>query len=178
MSTHDESEAELTVKQRLDRDGDAAIDPDLLGSLRHRIQRQDAIRSFRPALDVHVDPGIAVLDTAMVDRQFATAEPREVEIPMAMQDDLRECTPQALLRDLHRPELYFDKQFELSDPIAGEHVDANAAVSEMMRTSWKLPLSTTKPTDEARALCDEVREARRASWVRMANELPNRRGKA
>ena len=43
-----------------------------------------------------------------------------------LEDAVRERTPQALLRDLHRPELYFDKSFQRVDMIADYRVDIAA----------------------------------------------------
>ncbi len=41
-------------------------------------------------------------------------EPREVEVSYLLTDDLKECVPQALLRDLHRVEEYFSPYYELT----------------------------------------------------------------
>ena len=99
----------------------------------------ESLIKFKAQIDVHVDPEIALFDQGMVDRAFTIADPREVEIPEALRDDLKECTPQALLRDLHRSEREFDKTFEVVDMAAEQRVDIVEMVATAMRTSLKLP---------------------------------------
>jgi hypothetical protein len=123
-------------------------------------------------IDVRVDPSIAQLDLSMIDRQHTIAEPRELERPMELQDDLRDCTPQALLRDLHRPELDFEKVFEVVDMAAGQRMDIVAAVAEAMRTRWTLPPFGPTPLQEALALLRELRADRHAPWTEI--RIPNR----
>jgi len=100
-----------------------AVDPAMLEAHRRRVEPPDDLIRFKATIDVVVDPGMALLDHAMIERG-TIAEPREVEIPEELREDLRECAPQALLRDLHRPELDFDKSFEIIDHAAEGRVDA------------------------------------------------------
>jgi hypothetical protein len=71
-----------------------------------------------PHLDVR-----AAEDLTTVPERFAMAskigEPREVELSYLLYDDLKERVPQALLRDLHRPEEYFGKYYELTQVAEG-----------------------------------------------------------
>ncbi len=60
------------------------------------------------------------------------SEPREIEIPYQLSDDLKETVPQALLRDLHRPEEYFHRYLELtkvSDGIPDVRLQIAAAIA-------------------------------------------------
>ncbi len=60
-------------------------------------------------------------------------EPREIEVPYLLIDDLRECVPQALLRDLHRVEEYFAPYYELtkvSDGIPDVRLHIAAAIAK------------------------------------------------
>jgi len=154
----------------------AAVDPAMLEAHRRRTDPREDLLKFKPLIDVHVDPSIALLDTSMIDRQASIAEPREVELPPEMQDDLQECTPQALLRDLHRPELDFEKQFEIVDMAADQRVDVVAIVAEVMGTRYQVDARLVSPYHEGRALIDELRVSRRAPWTRESlAALPNRR---
>jgi hypothetical protein len=121
---------------------------------------------------VRVDPSVALFDTAMIARQIA--EPREVEVPEELRDDMKDVTPQALLRDLHRPELSFDKTFEIVDVAAEQRLDIVAEVDAAMKASWKLPPLGASPWREAAALVDAIRADERRSWVELAKTLPNR----
>jgi hypothetical protein len=157
----------------------AAIDPVLINEIRVRTEDiprplGESLRTMLTTFDVEVDPSIALFDHGMVDRALTIAEPREVEIPDALIDDLRECTPQALLRDLHRAEQYWDKTFEIWDPGAEQRLDIVAEVRDAMRTSWKLPAFGKKPVEESREDINAVRAQRRQPWTSFLPHLPNR----
>ena len=110
----------------------------------------------------------------MADNVATFAEPREVEISDELKDDLKECTPQALLRDLHRPELDFEKTFEVVDAAAEQRLDIVAEVATAMRTSWKLPPLSASPFVESRRLLDEARADRKKPWTEAVVGMPNR----
>lgn len=154
----------------------AAVDPRLLDAIAARHTPPEDLIKFVPVIDVHVNPDVALFDEQMIAR--AIAEPRDRELPVEMEDDLKECTPQALLRDLHRAELYFDKLFEVVDAREELTIDASAAVREGMRTSLKLPRLDKSPGVQAREAIQELYDAqRRTSWPQLfkAMPLPNRR---
>jgi hypothetical protein len=155
----------------------AAIDPALVEAHRRRTDPPDDLIRFKPLIDVRVDPSVARLDLSMIDRQHTIAEPREVEISEELRDDLKECTPQALLRDLHRAEIDFDKTFEIVDAAAAQRLDIVAEVADAMRTSWKLPPLGALPFTEARETLAELRAERRQPWAELfaRTPLPNRR---
>jgi hypothetical protein len=102
----------------------------------------------------------------MAARAYSIAEPREVEIPEELRDDMKDVAPQALLRDLHRPETSFDKQFELIDPV--QRFDIVAEVSAAMATSWKLPPLAGSAMAEERKLLVEDAANRRRPWTEIA----------
>ena len=152
----------------------AAVDPGLLASLSRRADR--VLTTFTVA----IEPRAADVSRIDFDMQMGSiAEPRELEPPPQIQDDLAERTPQALLRDLHRPELVFDKTFELVDAAAEQRLDGVAAVAEVLRTSHKLPPFPELPSASARAELAAVRAERRRSWPELfdAQPLTNRRAR-
>jgi hypothetical protein len=152
----------------------AAVDPALLEAHRRRTESGEDLIRFQAVIDVRVDPKMTRIDLEQVE-QRAIAEPREVEVPFQISDDLAACTPQAILRDLHRPELYFDKVFEIVDMAAEQRFDIVAAVDEAMRTSWKLPPLGGLPAAEARTLLAELKQERMRSIAHFLPQLPNRR---
>jgi hypothetical protein len=116
-----------------------------------------------------------MLDEGMVDRGHTLAEPREYELPYDLEVAMQERTPQALLRDLHRPELVFDKMFEIIDVIADSRVDLRAMINEALtyqRISTKKPESNVR---DAIALLAEMRRERRKPWTALTSKMPNRR---
>jgi hypothetical protein len=153
----------------------AAVDPKLVESIIHRVEeRPEQLLEFEPIIDVHVDPSIALFDEKMADNVATFAEPREVEISEELKDDLKECTPQALLRDLHRPELDFEKTFEVVDAAEEQRIDIVAEVATAMRTSWKLPPLSASPFVESRRLLAEARADRQKPWAQAVIGMPNR----
>jgi hypothetical protein len=153
----------------------AAVDPALLEAHRQRVESGESLLRFEAVIDIRVDPSVAQIDYAHIENKQAIAEPREVEISEQLRDDLRECTPQAILRDLHRPEMYFDKLFEVIDIAAEQRLDIVAAVAEAMRTSWKLPPLPPSLASEGRALIAELKEDRMRSIAHLLHTFPNRR---
>jgi hypothetical protein len=150
----------------------AAVDPALLEAHRRRVEPRADLLRFQASIDVRVDPNIARIDLAGIEQGHSIAEPREVEIPEPLRDDLRDCTPQAMLRDLHRLELDFEKQFEIVDVSAEQRVDIVATVAEAMATRWTLPPFGASPFQEARALILELRDDRHRPWTEI--RMPNR----
>jgi hypothetical protein len=153
----------------------AAVDANLLERIIDRIERRpQTLVKFEAIVDVHVDPEIAQFDEKMADNVATFADPREVEISEELKDDLKVCTPQALLRDLHRPELDFEKTFEVVDAAAEQRLDIVAEVASAMRTSWKLPGLSASPFVESRRLLEEARADRKKPWPEAVIGMPNR----
>jgi hypothetical protein len=149
----------------------ASVDPALLEAMHQRNEvRPWTLIKFEVVIEPKVKPEMGFVDHAMAERRVQIAEPREYEVAEALRDDMKDVTPQALLRDLHRPESDFDKQFELVDPAAGQRFDIVAEVAAAMATSWKLPPFGPSPLAEERALLEQDRATRRRPWI----ELPMR----
>jgi hypothetical protein len=150
----------------------AAIDPALVEA--HR-RRTDGLATLKPPPEVtlHADPSIMQLDMAMIAQRGAIANPRDVVRPPDLEDALRDCTPQALLRDLHRPDLHFDKAFERVDLLATYRIDIAANIDEVMATSTKLGPPQTSLFAEGYALLQELRAERKQPWINI--QMPRRR---
>lgn len=175
-----EQDIELVLRQERQQKALEAVDPAMLEAHRRRTEPPDDLVKFKATIDLVIDPSIAKLDMTMIDA--VVAEPRQRERPEELEDDLKDCTPQALLRDLHRPEIDFDKTFEVVDMAAEQRFDIVAEVATAMATSWKIELgglTGVGPWNEARALLLEFKSGIRAPWQAMFNEqpLPNRRWK-
>ena len=154
-----------------------AVDPRLLDSHRARYEKAWSLLEFEATLETVIDPDLALFDYAMAEGRMQIAEPREVERPEDISDQMEENTPQALLRDLHRPELQFDKTFEVVDVSAEQKLDGVAAVREAIATNWKLPSLADPPSVELRRIMNEMRAEHRAPWgdIPKRAHLPNRR---
>ncbi len=152
----------------------AAVDPKLLDDLRLRTDDRPNPIVFKPTVALAIEKNVAFFDQGMLDRVLTIGDPRDVEIPEALIDDLKECTEQALLRDLHRPELFYDKAFEIVDIAAEQRLDIVAEVRSAMRTSWRLPPFGRTALDESRSMIADVRAQRRRTWTEYLPLLQNR----
>lgn len=151
-----------------------AVDPALLSRIHLRTdERPVSLIKNEYVLPIHVKEDVGLFDQAMAERGHQIAEPREVEIPEELRDDLKDCTPQALLRDLHRAELYFEKTFEVVDMSAEQKLDIVAEVDAAMKMNLKLPPLGMSPFEEERRRLVQDR----ALWKVPCSEwpMPNRR---
>ncbi len=156
----------------------AAVDPVWLE--RHRLRTDaplDDLIKFKATLTLRVNPDLPLFDRAMIENKMQIAEERLFERPEDISEQMEENAPQALLRDLHRPELTFEKTFELVDMAAEQKLDAVAEVLAAMATDWRLPELQIRPGVEARQLYAEVLAERRLPWPDIPKRvnLPNRR---
>ncbi|HEY1813115.1 MAG TPA: hypothetical protein VGG74_12280 [Kofleriaceae bacterium] len=152
----------------------ASVDPELLDAMHQRYEvRPSTLLKFEPKIDFKIKTEMGSFDHVMAARAYSIAEPREVEIPEELRDDMKDVAPQALLRDLHRPETTFDKQFELIDPAAAQRLDIVAEVASAMATSWKLPPLEGSAFEEQRKLLAEDAANRRRPWTEIV--VRNRR---
>ena len=157
----------------------ANIDPRFLESIyaRHG-DDPEAILVFEKTIDVRVaEKDFGAVDEAFVERAGLIAEPREYELSEELKDDLKECTPQALLRDLHRSERHFDLTLEYPDPadIGTERVDVVQEVKTAMTTRWVMPPPSAPPLEEAERQWAALRNERRRNWLDYLPALHNRR---
>ncbi|MEO8846494.1 MAG: hypothetical protein ABI591_19815 [Kofleriaceae bacterium] len=149
----------------------AAVDPVLLDLIYARTEvRPETLIRNTFHVDIHVDPSIVQFDIVAAERQLQHAEPREVEISEELRDDLKDCTPQALLRDLHRPELMFEKQFEVIDVAAEQKLDIVAEVDAAMKMNLRLPPLGLSPFEEERRLLLVDRANRRLPWTNLRKQ--------
>lgn len=162
---------EFAERRKRQEEALAAVDPAWLDAHRARIEAMCAVVKPLPPIALRVDPGIARFHHEMVEHSIAEA--REVERPGDLEDAMAERTPQALLRDLHRPEADFYKVFERVDMIAEYRVDIAATIAEAMTLPPALPASTTTPFQDGRALLLELRAERHQPWINI--EMPLRR---
>lgn len=90
----------------------AAVEPALLDHLERHLGNADALRVFRPSLEVRVTP-------ERFERRFVTnaaVDVSDAPTPDWLAEALRQNVPQALLRDLHRP--VYERQVDEGDPFA------------------------------------------------------------
>ena len=107
----------------------AAVDPGFLDYL-HRVSNRLPMMIEEPSVELHTKE-----DHATIAERFEgmgkLGEPREIEVSYLLIDDLKECVPQALLRDLHRLEEHYAPYYELtkvSEGIPDVRRDIQAAI--------------------------------------------------
>ncbi|HEY4238201.1 MAG TPA: hypothetical protein VGM88_00215 [Kofleriaceae bacterium] len=110
------------------------------------------------------EDGIALFDEKAQHTSIST-QTREYELPDGLQDRMSENAPQALLRDLHRPESMYEKWFQLVDMAAAQRMDIVAVIAKALRTNLHVTLDPELPTQALYRELREVRAERRASWL-------------
>lgn len=171
--TEDADLSELRVRRARAID---AIDPALLATIASRFPEQ-GLGKFELLIKQTVDLSLAMIDLAMIENKMSIAEPREYERPEDIEDQLKDASPQAMLRDLHRPETEFYKQFEIVDVAADQRLDGIAEVATAMSTNWKLPPMTMSHSIEFAKQLDEAKTERSKPWRDIPSRvaLPNRK---
>lgn len=154
----------------------AAIDPALVEAMfaRHDKKPEDVLM-FDGKIELRVAENFGAVDQAMIERAGSLADPRSVERPEDLEDALKECTPQALLRDLHRSERDFEKAFDVIDMAAEQRMDIVAEVKAAMNTRWTLEKPPEPPLAETQRVLGAVKADRDRSWLEYLPRLPNRR---
>jgi hypothetical protein len=127
----------------------------------------DPLIRLPPPMEIQIGGDIRCNVTDVTDGMGSIAEPREREMPYWMEDDLNETTPQAILRDLHRPELDFNLYFEQM-----EHQPTLSEMREVVTATLGMPLRIRpdlRPASESvRDALADLRHWKAARW----DELP------
>jgi hypothetical protein len=151
----------------------AAIDPGLVDALHRQGANVQRLLRLQPPPAPTLDPTISALDPVLLARADAVTEPRELEMAQWVAGAMNECTPQAVLRDLHRPETVFQLYLEVDPAIpslaAPWEVFAEVRATVAARLVPPLP---PLPFRTAMAAYQVVVEAKRLRWSEI--KTPNR----
>ncbi len=155
-----------------------SVSPALLEAIGLRTDNpKDDLLKFKATITLRVKEDVSVIDLAMIEAKLQISEERQLQRPDDIEEQMQENAPQALLRDLHRPELFFEKTFEMIDQAADQKIDIVAEVNQAMATNWKLPAFGIRPGVEALQLMGDVKAELRSPWREIPDRvtLPNRR---
>lgn len=151
----------------------AAVDPALLARHSAIYDVQDALLRFKQTYKSVIDPSIARFDPTMVRN---IAEERQYEWRDEIADAMKECAPQAILRDLHRVETHFTIALESPYVEALPNPLGESIAREIMATDWQVdPVSPTSLLAEGRAALASLRTDRYEDISRALPDMPNRR---
>jgi len=150
----------------------ASVDPELVRAIHERTDENPReLFTFKPELEVQ-QYDLGILDESLVAK--IAGDVRTYSLPEDLRDDMHDCTPQALLRDLHRPELEFSKEFQVIDIAAEVRVDVAEVVATAMTARYKAQLLVS-PLLETRPVLAEIQQRRHdTSWLERLSTLPNR----
>jgi hypothetical protein len=146
----------------------AAVEPAMIAHLERHLGTGDALRIFRPDLELRIAP-------ERFERRFVThvaSDVTEVPTPPWMAETLGENVPQALLRDLHRP--IYEREVDQGDPFAtiDPPFDPLADVKAAVATRYRFaPVEHGLPV--AREGLAELVEVKASRWSEI--KTPNRR---
>jgi hypothetical protein len=166
-------DAELRARLEAQARATAAIDPALVDALHGRGARIQRLLRIQPPPAPTLDPSISALDPVMLARANAVAEPRELEMAQWVAGSMSECAPQAVLRDLHRPETEFQLHLEVDPSIQSLatpwNVFAEVRATVAARIAPPLPPLPFRTAMDAYQL---VVDAKREPWSEL--KTPNR----
>jgi len=148
----------------------AAVADWMMNGLTARHQTAWDLIIFKPEIDVRIDVDMPLFDQTVLSRISINAETREVQRPQDIEDELKNQTPQALLRDLHRSEEHFEKQLEINEGVASLVVNPSVECRTAMATSWKLPNLGAPPGVVVRQIFAQLQADIHIPWA----DLPNR----
>jgi hypothetical protein len=102
---------------------------------------------------------------------------REVEIPMELRADLKQCTPQAFLRDLYRPESEFwiRMQPAFDDELEPVRMDELAALRALILADYRVGIDLTPATEKIRADYAARRAVMKRPWHEAKREEARQR---
>ena len=154
----------------------ASVEPWFLSAIEGRHEKPWSLLKFQQVIDVKVRVDMELFDESMATAR-AAAEPRERERPEDIEDHLKERTPQALLRDLHRVESYFERQYEVFDSEAQQGFKLIDDVARMMSMNLKMPPLDDLPGTNLRVMMADVINEREQPWTELPkrNRMVNRR---
>jgi hypothetical protein len=136
-----------------------AVDPGMVDRLERHIPAGDRLLRFHASLEVHIDPAPFERPLITLNRPDIT----EVERPEDLDDAMRECTPQALLRDLHRPDEEFSIQYERPEPVESD-ADPFAEARRAIAAGYKYA-PEMRCLSQAQDALRPLREAKTSVWA-------------
>jgi hypothetical protein len=142
-------------------------DRQLLANMERWKTAGDPLIHLPPQMEIKIGGDIRANITDVTEGMGSLAEPREREMPHWMEEDLRETAPQAILRDLHRPELDFNLYFEQIEhqPTLSE---MRGVVTATLGMSLRIRPDLRPALESVRDAFAEVRHWKAARW----DELP------
>jgi hypothetical protein len=135
-----------------------AVDPRMVERLERHTPAGDRLLQFRASLEVRIDPSGFERPLMTLNRPDIL----EVERPEDLADAMREATPQALLRDLHRPEDEFSIEYVRPEPVesdADPFGEARRAIAAGYKYAPEMRLMM-----QARDALRPLREAKASVW--------------
>ena len=113
-----ESERDVEIREMEDKIA-AVVDQALLARIESWRGAGDTMFDEIIPPELHLVDDIRASDGAFADRLGVVAEERSIERPRWVDEELSDNTPQAVLRDLYRPETTFAKYLRIGDPEPG-----------------------------------------------------------
>jgi hypothetical protein len=159
----------------------AHVDPAMVARLEAHTARADRLRRPTPPRRPWID-GVAplLLDERQVPEipDFDEDAP-EVAIPPQLRRDLKTCTPQAFLRDLHRPDKDFYVRFEVpwDDWEGGEPevIDPMQPVRDTLRTDYRAGTTVAPAVRTMTESAADLRGLLARPWAESKRERARRR---
>jgi hypothetical protein len=157
-------DAEFAAKRERMAKASAAVEPAMVELLERHRPRGDRMLGDRlpPPMEVRIRE-IARVDASMIDQLAQIAEPRDVQRPHWIDEACKEGAPQAILRDLHRPESTFTLGYPLPDPEPGLS-ELTGDIRAVTARSYKVRPNLTPSVVHMRDALAELHHWKRVPW--------------
>lgn len=156
----------------------AEIDPALVDRLHRPLAIADELARVVPG-PVTAERRVLAIDEAAIPTPPTDEDYREVEIPGPLRRDLSTCTPQAFLRDLHRPEKEFYVQLESPWQDDGDDdpppADPMAPVRDTLRVDYRVGTTVPSAITAMAASWSDLRARLAAPWAEAKRERARQR---
>ncbi len=171
ISTDDINTSLYDETQKIRATAMAAAQPEFLASIERWHARNDAVR-YDDAAAVRAAHKFDTVTTAIekFTYRLVLQTPVERERPMDLDDAMQACSPQALLRDLHRPAEFFSRELQL-EPTREPVFDSKPPITSFFSPSAASSFMATSA--RVRESLTLIRELHDRNWATI--ETQNRR---
>lgn len=140
-----------------------AVLPAMIERVASKVTSADRLLQLRELAPMTTEVPVLLHDERFSDQVGMASEPRVLELSNEHLSDLNDCAPQAILRDLYRPEADFCEPCTWREPWGTPPPDDRAMVREVMNQRYPMP-PWIKPVAEFHEATADMRVWKAKDW--------------
>ncbi|MCE9571681.1 MAG: hypothetical protein K8W52_00855 [Deltaproteobacteria bacterium] len=141
----------------------AAVEPAMIERVASKVTSADRLLQVHELAPMTTEVPVLLHDERFSDQVGMASEPRVLELSHEHLGDLNECAPQAILRDLYRPEADFCEPCTWREPWGTAPPDDLIEVREIMKLRFPMP-PWIKPVAEYLEAVADMRAWKAKDW--------------